>query len=170
MVDYVAMKPWLAISLNISSDLVPYIETTANCQVSDPIIQALAAQITSGTTSQYDKAVKIFNWVRDNIDYSFYYNTQRGAIGTYNDRKGNCVDTTHLLIALERAAGLPAKYMHGTCTFSSGGVYGHVWAQVWVNGQWYSADGTGDRNTFGVITNWNTNTAILKGSYASLPF
>ena len=60
--------------------------------------------------------------------------------------------------------------MHGTCTFSSGGVYGHVWAQVWVNGQWYSADGTGDRNTFGVITNWNTNTAILKGSYASLPF
>jgi transglutaminase-like putative cysteine protease len=170
VVDYVAMKPWLAISLNISSDLVPYIETTANCQVNDPIIQALAAQITSGSTSQYDKAVKIFNWVRDNIDYSFYYNTQRGAIRTYNDMKGNCVDTTHLLIALERAAGIPAKYMHGTCTFSSGSVYGHVWAQVWVNGQWYSADGTSTKNTFGVINNWNTDTAIMKGSYASLPF
>lgn len=155
---------------NIPSDLSQYLQTTANCQVTDSRIKSLAASITAGKTSAYDKAVAIFNWVRDNIGYSFYYNTEYGAVGTLNAKTGNCVDTTHLLIALERAVGIPAKYVHGTCTFTSGNTYGHVWAQVWVNGKWYSADGTSSKNTFGAINNWNTATYTLKGIYASLPF
>lgn len=154
----------------IPSELQQYLAATANCQVNDATIKALAASITKGMSSNYDKAVAIFNWVRDNIGYSFYYNTKYGAVGTLNADTGNCVDTTHLLIALERAAGIPAKYVHGTCTFTSGSVYGHVWAQVWVDGKWYSADATSSRNTFGVINNWNTATYTLKGIYASLPF
>lgn len=138
--------------------------------MTDSRIKSLAASITAGKTSAYDKAVAIFNWVRDNIGYSFYYNTEYGAVGTLNAKTGNCVDTTHLLIALERAVGIPAKYVHGTCTFTSGNTYGHVWAQVWVNGKWYSADGTSSKNTFGAINNWNTATYTLKGIYASLPF
>ena len=38
------------------------------------------------------------------------------------------------------------------------------------NGKWYYADGTSSKNTFGVINNWNTATATVKGIYASLPF
>ncbi|MGE5458659.1 MAG: transglutaminase domain-containing protein, partial [Methanococcaceae archaeon] len=154
----------------IPSELQQYLQATTNCQVNDATIKALAASITSGKTSTYDKAVAIFNWVRDNIGYSFYYNTKYSALGTYKADTGNCVDTTHLLIALERAAGIPARYVHGTCTFTSGSVYGHVWAQVYVNGKWYSADAISTRNTFGVINNWNTATYTLKGIYASLPF
>ncbi len=167
--DYVTVDTSIA-NTDIPSDLNPYLATTTNCQVTDSNIKTLAASITKGLTSSYDKAAAIFNWVRDNIGYSFYYNTKYGAVETLNAKTGNCVDTTHLLIALERAVGIVAKYVHVTATFTSGNVYGHVYANVWVNGQWYSADATSSSNTFGVIKNWNIATCTLKGIYASLPF
>ncbi len=154
----------------VSSALQKYLVATANCQSTNPKIKALAASITKGSTSDYAKASKIFNWVRDHISYSFYYNTKKGALGTLSSRTANCADTAHLVVALERAAGIPARYNHGTCRFSSGTWYGHVWAQVYVNGKWYYADGTSYRNSFGVVKNWNTKTFTLHGIYATLPF
>lgn len=168
---YVTVDSWSKVTtVDIPAELLQYLEATKNCQVNDSKIKALAASITKGKTSTYDKAVAIFNWVRDNIGYSFYYNTKYGAVGTLNAKTGNCVDTSHLLIALSRAAGIPARYRHGSCTFTSGSTYGHVWAQIWVNGKWYAADATSSKNTFGVINNWNTGTYTLKGTYASLSF
>ena len=154
----------------IPSSLQQYLQTTTNCQVTNSQIQALAKSLTSGKSSAYDKAVAIFNWVRDNIGYSIYYNTKYGAAGTLNAKTGNCVDTAHLLIALERAAGIPARYEHVYAKFSSGSWYGHVIAQVYVNGKWYNADATSYSNTFGVINSWNTATATYYGTYATLPF
>jgi uncharacterized protein YpmS len=172
--NYVSVVPWREVASPpappVPAELQKYLAATLNCQVNDPKIKALAASITNGKTSAYDKSVAIFNWVRDNISYSFYPNTRRGALRTLNDRTGNCVDQAHLLIALSRAAGIPAKYMHGRCTFTSGNTYGHVWAEVWVNGRWYSVDTTSSRNRFGVINNWNTKTVVMKGNYVSLPF
>ncbi|HML05188.1 MAG TPA: transglutaminase domain-containing protein [Methanobacterium sp.] len=168
--SYVSMDSWKVSSDPIPDDLQKYLQKTANCQVDDYRIKALAASLTNGVSSTYDKGVKIFNWVRDNLGYSFYYNTQYGAVGTLNAKTGNCVDTSHLMIALARAAGIPARYMHGTATFTSGNVYGHVWAQFYINGKWYDADGTSSKNSFGVIKNWNTSTVIMKGIYAELPF
>ncbi|WP_429223205.1 pseudomurein-binding repeat-containing protein [Methanobacterium oryzae] len=171
--SYVSVDPWSKVStssMQVPDELLKYLAATTNCQVNDPKIKALAASITAGKTTAYAKAVAIFNWVRDNIGYSFYYNTKYGAVGTLNAKTGNCVDTSHLLIALSRAAGLPAMYVHGTCQFTSGSWYGHVWARIWVDGKWYAADATSSRNTFGVVNNWNTATYTLKGTYASLPF
>ena len=73
--------------------------------------------------------------------------------------KANCVDHAHLVIALCRAAGIPARYVHGqNCVFSSGLVTGHVWAQILVDGTWKVADATSKRNSLGNIVNWFTNT------------
>ena len=179
--SYVTVKPWSTVgssststsgstSESVPASLQQYLKSTTNCQVTNSQIQSLAKSITSGKTSTYDKAVAIFNWVRDNIGYSFYYNTKYGAVGTLNKKTGNCVDTAHLLIALERAAGIPARYEHVKAKFTSGNWYGHVIAQVYVNGKWYNADATSSKNTFGVIKNWNTGTATYKGTYATLPF
>ena len=153
-----------------TSTVPQYVQSTKNCQVTNSQIKSLAASITNGKNSTYDKAVAIFNWVRDNLGYSFYYNTRYGATGTLAKMTGNCCDTAHLLVALERAAGIPARYVHGYCKFSSGKWYGHVWAQVYVNGKWYNADATSYKNTFGVIKNWNTKKAKIYGTYASLSF
>ena len=180
--SYVTVKPWSTVgnsststpsdstSTPVPASLQQYLNATKNCQVTNSQIQALAKSITNGKTSTYDKAAAIFNWVRDNIGYSFYYNTKYGAVGTLSKKTGNCVDTAHLLIALERAAGIPARYEHVNAKFTSGNWYGHVIAQVYVNGKWYNADATSSKNTFGVIKNWNTGTATYKGTYATLPF
>jgi len=145
-----------------------YLAATANCQVGSPEIRALASSITKGLTSALSKATAIFNWVKDNISYSFYYNTRYGALGTLKNRSGNCVDITHLLVALSRAAGIQARYVHAACTFISGNTYGHVWAQLYVNGAWVNADASSNMNSFGVIKNWNS--ASIKGYYEELPF
>ena len=168
--SYVTMEPWKGNTEVIPDNLQQYLQKTDNCQIDDYRIKALSSSLTNGVSSTYDKGVKIFNWVRDNLAYSFYYNTQYGAVNTYLNKKGNCVDHSHLLIALARAAEIPARYMHGTCTFNSGNVYGHVWAQLYINGKWYDADAISSSNTFGSINNWNKNTAIMKGIYAELPF
>ncbi len=117
-----------------------------------------------------EKAKSVFEFVRDNLAYSFYFNTQRGAAVTLRDMRGNCCDHAHLVIALARACGIPARYVHGTCKFNSGDTYGHVWAQIYVDGKWYNADAISYYNTLGTITNWNTATYTLKGIYSSLPF
>ena len=168
--NYVSVSSWSTVStVPVPAELQQYLKETKNCQVTNSQIQALAKSITSGKSSTYDKAVAIFNWVRDNIAYSFYYNSAKGAVGTLTSRSANCCDTSNLLVALERAAGIPAEYVHGYCKFSDGW-YGHVWTKIWVNGKWYTADAISSSNTFGVINNWNTATATIYGTYAELPF
>ena len=156
--------------INTISDLGPYLSNSENCQVTDPAIVDLVNRLTYGLTNSYDKAVAIYNYVRDEISYSFYYDTMYGAVGTLRAGTGNCVDQAHLSVALYRAAGLPARYVHGTCVFSSGNTYGHVWAQVLLGNTWVVSDSTSTRNSFGVVVNWDNYNYELNGHYSSLPF
>ena len=144
--------------------------TVKQVPINTSSVSALAKSLSAGCTTDLQKATKIYNWVRDNINYAFYYNTKYGASGTLKNRLGNCCDTANLLVALARDAGIQARYVHGSCKFSSGNWYGHVWAQVYVNGKWVNADATSSRNSLGVIKNWNTATYKLEGVYNTLPF
>ena len=155
---------------NTITDLTPYLKSTTNCQVNNAAIKKVVNSITSGLTSSLAKAKAIFNYVRDTLSYSFYYSTKYGAVGTLSAKAGNCVDHSHLLVAMFRTAGLAARYVHGTCKFSSGSTYGHVWAQVLVDGKWYVADATSSKNTLGSVSNWKTSSFTLKGIYSSLSF
>ena len=143
--------------INTATDLSKYLVATTNCQVDNSRIKAIVDSVTAGLTSVKDKAVAIYNYVKDYIDYSFYYDTKHGAVGTLEVGSGNCVDQAHLLVAMLRTADIPARYVHGTCTFSSGSTYGHVWAQVLVDDMWYVIDPTSSRNSFGKIVNWYTS-------------
>ena len=156
-------------SKNTISNLAAYLAASTNCQVDNSKIKELVAKLTSGLTSKADKAEAIYNYVRDTISYSFYYDTKYGAVGTLDAKTGNCVDHSHLLVAMYRAAGLPARYVHGTCTFSSG-TYGHVWTQVLIGDTWVVGDATSARNSFGNVVNWNADSYSLKGYYASISF
>ena len=125
--------------------------------------------MTSGLTSSVDKAKALFNYVRDNVVYSYYYDTKKGAIGTLNSKSANCVDQAHLLISMYRTAGLQARYVHGTCVFSDG-TFGHVWTQVLLDNTWVVGDPINYNNELGKISNWNINSARINGKYSSLPF
>ncbi len=155
---------------NTVKDLSAYLKSSSHCQVGNSKIKSLVNSLTKGLTSDFDKAEAIFNYVRDKVSYSFYYNTHYGAAGTLSAKRGNCVDQSHLLVAMYRTAGLAARYVHGKCTFSSGNTYGHVWAQVLIGNTWVCADATSSRNSFGEIVNWNTKSFTLNSRYSSLPF
>jgi hypothetical protein len=155
---------------NVISHLKKYLKSSKHCKVGSSKIKKLVKSLTRGSSSKVNKAKAIFNYVRDTLSYSFYYDTKYGATGTLKHKKGNCVDHSHLLVSMYRTAGFKARYVHGTCKFNSGGVYGHVWTQVLIGKHWVCADATGYANQLGKINNWNTKSYKIHGKYASLPF
>jgi len=60
-------------------------------------------------------------------------------------RKGDCTEHAVLLVALARAAGIPARTVSGFVYVSTLGrtqdvLGGHQWAQLYVHGQWVDFD------------------------------
>ncbi len=157
-------------SVNTIKDLTNYRQSSKNCQINNAAIKSLANSLTAGLTGELAKAKAIYNYVRNNIHYSYYYNTKYGATGTLTYKTGNCCDQAHLVVALCRASGLAARYVHGTCIFSSGNTYGHVWAQILVGNVWMVADPTSSRNSLGVVNNWYSSSCRIHGYYYSLNF
>lgn len=154
------------------NNLSIYLKATSNCQVNNANIGSVVDSVIRGLGTPEQKAKAIFNYVRDNIDYTFYYNTQKGAVGTLNSKSGNCNDIAHLLVAMLRRAGIYARYCCGVCTFVDGSVLDHVWVEcTWDENTWYTLDACDARNEPDVIVSWNFGTGNyqLKGRYASLP-
>lgn len=150
-------------SLNLNN----YLVATKNCQVNDVTLKSLVKTLINGKTTKIEQANSIFNWVRDNVKYSYYFNTKYGAKGTYDNRVGNCVDNSHLLIALYRAAGLEARYINGNCQFNSARI-GHTWTQVLIGDIWVVGDASSSYNNFGVINNWNS--PVVTGRFFEITF
>ena len=133
-------------------------------------IAELSKSLIVGQTTDRGKATALFNYVRDEIAYEFYYDTQKGAEGTLISGSGNCCDQAQLLVAMGRSVGLTVRFDTGYCQFSSGSWYGHVWTQFLVDGVWVNADPTSNRNSFGVINNWDTSSYTDRGTYDILPY
>lgn len=76
------------------------------------------AQITQAIKDQAaalgNNPVKIYNWVRNNIQFIPSYGSIQGSDMTLMNKRGNAFDTASLLIAMLRAAGTPARYVYGT--------------------------------------------------------
>ena len=151
--------------------LKAYLKSSSYCKVGSPAIKALVKSLTKGLTNKIDKAKAIFNYVRDNLDYSYYYNSKYGAAKTLKLKKGNCVDHSHLLVAMYRTAGFQARYVHGVCHFiKSGDTTGHVWTQVKIGKTWVCGDAISYSNSLGKIKNWDTKNYRVYAKYSSLPF
>ena len=79
------------------------------------------------------KAKAIWKWMRNNIKYSNYACTKKGALGTLNKRNGNCADQTHLYMSLAGSVGLNVRCNHIT---------GHFYPETKLNGKWFATDTT----------------------------
>ncbi len=148
-----------------------YLKATRNCQVNNAQIKSLVKSLTKGLTSDMDKAKALFEYVQLNIKYDYYFDTDKGAVKTLSEKEGNGADQAHLLIAMFRTAGLKARYVHGYCTlYTNQKTFGHVWAQVLIDGTWICADSTDLSNKFGSISFWNVDSYTLINKYLELPF
>ncbi len=57
--------------------------------------------------------LRIYQFVRNQIEYEVYYGSKKGALGTLWSGSGNDYDQASLLIALLRATGIDARYAIG---------------------------------------------------------
>lgn len=90
-----------------------------------------------------DKVLAIAGWIAEHIEYlPGVSDTRTSASDTYLQRQGVCRDFAHLLIAMVRAADIPARMV---------GAYGwrvapqdfHAVAEVWLDGAWHLVDASG---------------------------
>ena len=155
-----------------SSAFAKYLKTGGKSALTDDL-KKKARELTAGLSSPKAKANAIFEFVRDEIKYSFYTNSLKGASKTLSSRSGNCCDKANLIVAMCRSVGIYARYSHAkNCHFASGLNTGHVWAQVYdpISQTWYTADATSRRNNLGDIKNWNTKSYTEPKNYALIPF
>lgn len=92
--------------------------------------------------SDYEKAV----FMMHKLYSAFIY--EKGVTGVettakeaWNLGKGVCQDYAHILIALCRLAGIPARYVTGMMV---GEGYSHAWIEVVSEGKWHALDPTND--------------------------
>jgi len=57
--------------------------------------------------------VKIYQWVRNNVEWLPTFGSAQDADVTLGSRRGNSFDIASLTVALLRASGIPARYVHG---------------------------------------------------------
>jgi len=75
-----------------------------------PLTDAIKAQ----ATALHNNPVEIYNWVRNTVEFLPTYGFIQGADLTLQTQRGNAFDTASLLVALLRAANIPARYAYGT--------------------------------------------------------
>ncbi|HEY0394393.1 MAG TPA: transglutaminase family protein [Candidatus Elarobacter sp.] len=118
-----------------------------------PQLDALAEQV--GTPGSDDDAVEWFRGASKAIHDAFTYETgsttvQATVEESLAQRRGVCQDYAHVLIALCRRAGLPARYVSGYIhTGASGDTLGaeasHAWAEAYLGPHgWVGIDPTND--------------------------
>jgi RHS repeat-associated protein len=78
---------------------------------------AITSELQALATGLNNDPVKIFNYVRNKIEYQPYYGCNKGAHVTYLDGAGNDMDQAALLIALLNQAGATAtSFVYGKIT------------------------------------------------------
>ncbi|MGN0438619.1 MAG: transglutaminase domain-containing protein, partial [Lachnospiraceae bacterium] len=62
---------------------------------------------------ELETPLAIYNYVKNNIGYEYYYGSRKGASGTLDSLGGNDLDQASLLIAMLRHQGYQAEYVKG---------------------------------------------------------
>ncbi len=75
---------------------------------------SLSAVIQDQATALNHDPVKIYHWVRNNIEWLPSWGAMQAADLTLSSQRGNSMDIASLTIALLRASGIPSRYVHGT--------------------------------------------------------
>ncbi len=123
---------------------VTYIESDA------PQIVALAAQLGQGLDTLCDKTRAYYDYVTDNLVYLAYNPGDLGALGAMSEGGGDCTEFSDVFIALNRAGGIPARFLEGVVyyvgEYSEGDVK-HDWSEVyWPGIGWAPMDATWGRH------------------------
>lgn len=143
-----------------AKSLTRALNPTRNVQSRDDYIITLAEKITSGDLNDYEKALKIHDFICENFAYDMAIRgTQENydAKGALFENRAICSGFANSYAALCRAAGLPCLVVSGISVGDSDEPYpfwnseliesdspNHAWNEVYVDGRWIIVDTTWD--------------------------
>ena len=131
----------------------------------------LSNEICADAESDYDKLLKIHDWVAENICYDTDFVNNKGdsagnsAGAVYKSRRGVCEGYAALTKALVNAQGIPCRTVHG---YSLGAGEpsswseelaktkntNHAWNRAYADNRWINIDNT-----------WDSNSKYIDGKY-----
>jgi len=98
--------------ISLPTTVLPTTPTPADTAPTEDV--QITQAIRDLATSLGNAPVPIYKWVRNNIQFIPSYGSMQGSDMTLQTKRGNAFDTASLLIALFRAANIPARYVYGT--------------------------------------------------------
>lgn len=126
-----------------------FLRPTASIDSEHPAVVRKAQELVAGAAGERERAVRLHDFVRDEVRFGFesaFYDMKASEV--LEARRGFCIPKTTLLVALLRAAGIPArvrvvdlgsKVLDGV--LSTGGDYvDHSYTEVFLEGRWLRLD------------------------------
>ncbi len=117
-----------------------------------PQVMQLSSELAAGKPNACAVSRSIYDYVRQNMHYDVFNPGSIGALQTLQTMSGDCTEYADLMIALSRAAGIPAQYVDGvTCCTENGYVESenkHNWALTYLPSVgWVPMDPTWGKNS-----------------------
>ena len=128
--------------------------TATGADYCDEIVQETLAQITYDGMSTYEKVLACYNYLVDTCSYGDNVlrldfpeaNGTARAYGMLVGHVGACDDYSCAFAALTRAIGLNCYTVYGLTARASGGMTGHIWCVIAIDGVEYVFDPQIDDN------------------------
>jgi hypothetical protein len=113
----------------------------------DNLVRQHAAKAVGVETDPWRKALRIENWVHDNMKVQNFANAMAPADEVAKTLTGDCTEYSMLAAAMCRAAGVPSRTAIGLVYVDAPSprqpFFGfHMWTEVWINGEWIGIDAT----------------------------
>jgi len=148
--------------IELGTAVIPSIFTTNTTLIesNDIEIRGLANELITDPTS-YESVGKVTSWVHNNIVYDpAYEDVSNSAKWTLDNKRGVCVEFSHLELALLRSKNIAARHVYGVAPYNfPEGWQEHTWVEAFL-GAWVPMDPT-----------WNKKGALdaTHIKYAALP-
>ncbi len=126
---------------DLPDEVMIYTKPSETIDSDNKEIIKLASELIKGEDDLYVIVFKLGKWTKDNIEYDLSTLTEsvsQTASWVLENREGVCDELTNLFIAMNRALGIPAKFISGVAYTNAEefeeGFGPHGWAEVYFPG------------------------------------
>jgi len=155
-------------------NLIEFLQETRYCDCNHPAIKNLSYELTKDCSSDVEKAIVLFEYVRDNILYEFGEWGRKASI-ILEKGSGMCTNSANLLVALFRAVGIPSGY--GIMKTNAKEYFGpimlpifknlvsdksvHIYAYAYLDNKWVKCDPSTDKQLSEKTSYFNPTTELV---------
>jgi hypothetical protein len=127
-------------------DRLTALAADATMDSESPLVRETARQIVAGSTGDRDQAERLRTWVYRHLDKRLATHLPNAST-VLAKRVGDCTEHAWLMVALARAAGIPARPVYGIAYIGDEHRrFGyHAWVELAIADRWVTVDPTWDQ-------------------------